>query len=388
MNLPAHSKIGASSMKRWAACPGSVKLSEGIESRSSVFAEEGTKAHELAEKWLNEGEHAMAGYPVDMVEHVSVYIDAVMERWDAGSVNTVLVEQRFHLHELHSDLFGTSDAIVWQPAIERLSVIDLKYGAGVPVEVEDNPQLQYYALGALLANKQWKPREVEVVIVQPRCPHPDGPVRTQVLQVVDLLDFAADLVEAVKRTEEASAAYDLEDTPSYKAYWFELYLTLGDHCRFCPAAAICPKQRSNAQELAKIAFTPGVSYDAQQLADTLEWLPILEAWIKNTREFAYAEAEKGHDIPRHKLVEKRATRKWRDPIEAWKHLKAAGVDYSEALEEPALKSPAAIEKLLPKDKRTILDELTVKESSGHTLVHESDKREAIKVDAKSAFANT
>lgn len=80
MNLPAHSKIGASSMKRWAACPGSVKLSEGIESRSSVFAEEGTKAHELGEKWLTEGETAIAGYPVDMVEHVSVYVDAVMER--------------------------------------------------------------------------------------------------------------------------------------------------------------------------------------------------------------------------------------------------------------------------------------------------------------------
>ena len=391
MNPPAHSKIGASSMKRWQACPGSVKLSEGIESRSSVFAEEGTKAHELAEKWLNEGEHAMAGYPVDMVEHVSVYIDAVMERWDAGSVNTVLVEQRFHLHELHSDLFGTSDAIVWQPAIERLSVIDLKYGAGVPVEVEDNPQLQYYALGALLANKQWKPREVEVVIVQPRCPHPDGPVRTQVLQVVDLLDFAADLVEAVKRTEEASAAYDLEDTPSYKAYWFELYLTLGDHCRFCPAAAICPKQRSNAQELAKIAFTPGVSYDAQQLADTLEWLPILEAWIKNTREFAYAEAEKGHDIPRHKLVDKQARAKFRDGVLP-KLAAKLGVDPSELVEEAPLKGIAEVKALAPgkndKERLAFLAEFIVRESSGHTLVHESDKRDAIKVDAKSAFANT
>jgi len=385
MNLPAHSKIGASSMKRWAACPGSVKLSEGIESRSSVFAEEGTKAHELAEKWLNEGEHAMAGYPVDMVEHVSVYVDAVAERWDAGSVNIVLVEQRFHLHELHSDLFGTSDAIVWQPAIERLSVIDLKYGAGVPVEVEDNPQLQYYALGALLANKQWKPREVEVVIVQPRCPHPDGPVRTQVLQVVDLLDFAADLVEAVKRTEEASSSKMLAPM------WEAEYLTLGDHCRFCPAAAVCPKQRRKAQELAKIAFTPGVSYDAQQLADTLEWLPILEAWIKNTREFAYAEAEKGHDIPRHKLGEKRATRKWKDiaaPHIVKKLADVSGLALRDFYEPSELMSPAKIEKLLPKDQRSVLDEFTVKESSGHTLVHESDKREAIKVDAKSAFANT
>lgn len=293
--------------------------------------------------------------------------------------NELLVEQRFHLHELHSDLFGTSDAIVWQPGIERLSVIDLKYGAGVPVEVEDNPQLQYYALGALLANKQWKPREVEVVIVQPRCPHPDGPVRAQVLQVVDLLDFAADLVEAVKRTEEATASRMMQPM------WEAEYLTLGDHCRFCPAAAICPKQRSKAQELAKRAFAPGLPYDAKQLAETLEWLPVLEAWIKNTREFAYAEAEKGHDIPRHKLVEKRATRKWRElsAVDITRLEIAVG---GEVYDEPSLKSPAAIEKLLPKDQRKILDDLCVKESSGHTLVHESDRREAIKVDAKSAFS--
>lgn len=387
MNLPAHSKIGASSMKRWAACPGSVKLSEGIESRSSVFAEEGTKAHELGEKWLLEGERAFAGYTVDMVENVAVYVDAVCDRVNSNpDSNKLLVEQRFHLHELHSDLFGTSDAIVWQPHIERLSVIDLKYGAGVPVEVEDNPQLQYYALGALLANKQWKPREVEVVIVQPRCPHPDGPVRAQVLQVVDLLDFAADLVEAVKRTEEASEEY-ARDELRLSGAWANSWLEAGDHCRFCSAAAICPEQRRKAQQLAKQAFAPGLPYDAQQLAETLEWLPVLEAWIKNTREFAYAEAEKGHDIPRHKLVEKRATRKWRDPADAWKKLKEVGVDYKDALEEPALKSPSTIEKLLPKDQRKILDDLCVKESSGHTLVHESDKREAIKVDAKSAFAN-
>ncbi|ASN73066.1 PD-(D/E)XK nuclease superfamily protein [Ralstonia phage DU_RP_II] len=299
--------------------------------------------------------------------------------------NELLVEQRFHLHELHSDLFGTSDAIVWQPHLERLSVIDLKYGAGVPVEVEDNPQLQYYALGALLANKQWKPREVEVVIVQPRCPHPDGPVRTQVLQVVDLLDFAADLVEAVKRTEEASAAYLCADSGPLEAQWQRMYLEPGDHCRFCPAAAICPAQKNKAQQLAKQAFAPGLPYDAKQLAETLEWLPVLEAWIKNTREFAYAEAEKGHDIPRHKLVEKRATRKWRElsAVDITRLEIAVG---GEVYDEPSLKSPAAIEKLLPKDQRKILDDLCIKESSGHTLVHESDRREAIKVDARSAFS--
>lgn len=301
--------------------------------------------------------------------------------------NELLVEQRFHLHELHSDLFGTSDAIVWQPSIERLSVIDLKYGAGVPVEVEDNPQLQYYALGALLANKQWKPREVEVVIVQPRCPHPDGPVRAQVLQVVDLLDFAADLVEAVKRTELASSQFDLIGPGLGQVTeegWAHVHLSAGDHCRFCPAAAICPAQKNKAQQLAKQAFAPGLPYDAQQLAETLEWLPVLEAWIKNTREFAYAEAEKGHDIPRHKLVEKRATRKWRDETAAILWLKNQGLDpFGPA---PVI-TPAVAEKHLPKEDREGLKALVVAESSGHTLVHESDRREAIKVDAKSAFAN-
>lgn len=385
MNLPAHSKIGASSMKRWAACPGSVKLSEGIESRSSVFAEEGTKAHELGEKWLLEGERAFAGYTVDMVENVAVYVDAVCDRVnDNPDSNKLLVEQRFHLHELHSDLFGTSDAIVWQPGIERLSVIDLKYGAGVPVEVEDNPQLQYYALGALLANKQWKPREVEVVIVQPRCPHPDGPVRAQVLQVVDLLDFAADLVEAVKRTEEATASRMMQPM------WEAEYLKLGDHCRFCPAAAICPAQKNKAQQLAKQAFAPGLPYDAQQLAETLEWLPVLEAWIKNTREFAYAEAEKGHDIPRHKLVEKRATAKFREGI-VTKLAKKLGVSPVQLFDDPKLLGVTEIKAMAPgkndKERLAFLSEFIVRESSGHTLVHESDKREAIKVDAKSAFAN-
>lgn len=300
--------------------------------------------------------------------------------------NELLIEQRFHLHELHSDLFGTSDAIVWQPAIGRLSVIDLKYGAGVPVEVEDNPQLLYYGLGALLANKQWKPREVEVVIVQPRCPHPDGPVRSQVLQVVDLLEFAADLVDAVKSTELASEQHAITEPKT----WAKLWLTPGDHCRWCPAAAICPSQRSKAQELAKIAFAPGVPYDAKQLADTLEWLPILEAWIKNTREFAYAEAEKGHDIPRHKLVDKQPKGKWRDgvlPMLAEK----LGVKPDDLVEEAPLKGITEIKALAPgkndKERVAFLSEFIVRESSGHTLVHESDKREAIKVDAKSAFAN-
>jgi hypothetical protein len=391
--MTAHSKIGASSMKRWAACPGSVRLSRDIESRSSAFAEEGTLAHAVGEAILcdqevtpdanffytDHGVEKTATVTQEMLSHVETYEDAVRSRWD-GVEGHMLVEQRFHLADLHAGLFGTSDAIVWQPGLRRLSVIDLKYGAGVPVEVTDNPQLLYYGLGALLANPQWKPVEVEVVIAQPRCPHSDGPVRSQVLPVVDLIDFAGELVAAVKMTEEAARWHGQVAIEA----WTTEYLKAGDHCRWCPAAATCPKLTAKAQEQAKLVFAPGVAYDHGQLAETLEWLPILAAWIKNVREFAYAEAEKGHDIPRHKLVEKRATRKWRNEADAMAGL-SAFLDDAELFEKKLI-TPAAAEKLLPKADREALDLLCVKESSGHTLVHESDKRDAVKIDAKSAFA--
>lgn len=387
-------------MSRWSKCPGSVRLSRDIESRSSAFAEEGTLAHAVGEALLD-GEQILAGdrfsytdhgveknttVTQEMLDHVDVYVGAVLDRWKGGTAD-LLVEQRFHLSDLHADLFGTSDAVVWQPEIRRLSVLDLKYGAGVAVEVTDNPQLLYYGLGALLANPQWKPVEVEVVIAQPRCPHSDGPVRAQIIPVVDLIDFAGDLVDAVTRTEDANAAYEAWNANSMEL-WATTWLKPGDHCRWCPAAATCPMLKSKAQETAKQVFAPGVPFDQKNLAETLEWLPVLEAWIKNTREFAYAEAEKGHDIPRHKLVEKRATAKWRDGVAADLAAKLC-IDLSALFDEAPMKGVTDIKKWVPgkndKERNEFLKPFVVRESSGHTLVHESDKRDAVKIDAKSAF---
>lgn len=393
--MTAHSKVGFSSMKRWQACSGSVRLSQGIESRSSVFAEEGTLAHAVGEALLegevvgpgefhysDHGVAKIATVSAEMLGHVQVYVDAVLDRWTDKYEPNLLIEQRFHLKELHPDIFGTSDAVVWQPEIRRLSVVDLKFGAGVAVEVEDNPQLLGYGLGALLENPQWKPVEVEVVIAQPRCPHSDGPVRAQIIPVVDLIDFAGDLVAAVKATELATRDY------GNLAEWDAFYLYPGDHCRWCPAAATCPSLKSKAQETAKQVFAPGVPFDQKNLADTLEWLPVLEAWIKNTREFAYSEAEKGHDIPRHKLVEKRATAKWREGV-AQDLAAKLGIDLSALFENAPMKGITDIKKWVPGENDTerneFLKPFVIKESSGHTLVHESDRREAIKVDAKSAF---
>lgn len=163
----------------------------------------------------------------------------------------------------------------------------------------------------------------------------------------------------------------------------EAYLTPTDKgCRWCLAAPKCPALRKKANDVARRVFSNELPYDPAELAATLDQLPILEAWIKNVREFAYAEAEKGHDIPNYKLVEKRPTRKWRDEATVERTLAKYGV---EAFERKLI-SPAAAERLLPKDLRDTLDELTFKESSGHALVHDSDKRSAVRTDARSAFS--
>lgn len=287
------------------------------------------------------------------------------------------IEQRVKVTE---DVYGTADAVVWQPATKHLHIVDYKNGAGVPVEVVDNLQLRIYALATLLTFK-YPASQVTATIVQPRCPHPDGPVRSVTFDVVDLLDFHADLLDAVERVAAAKRA-------SAGGGWEASHLVPSEKgCRWCLAAPKCPALKNKAQAMAKQVFAPGLPYDPLELARTLDFLPILEAWCTNVREFAYSEAEKGHAIPDYKLAEKRASRKWRDAATAAATIDGLGLGI-ECYDAPKVLSPAQIEKLLPKEHRALLDELTVRESSGHVLVHESDKRPAIKVDAKSAFANT
>lgn len=364
----SHAKLSPSAAERWMTCPGSVVLSDGMPERSSAFAEEGTKAHEYAEFCLR-GEDGELTVSEEMFDNVMVYVQHVLSL--GGELHA---EQKVKVND---QVYGTADAVVWIAEERALHIVDLKYGAGVAVEVIDNLQLKIYALATLLTFG-YAANTVTATIVQPRCPHTDGPVRSVTYDVVDLLDFHADLEEAASRVADAMEK-PMSDWP------YDYIVPNEKGCRWCLAAPKCPALKSKAQDMAKRVFAPGLPYDAKELAETLEFLPILEGWAKNVREFAYAEAEKGHSIPDWKLVEKRATRKWRDEAEAQsKMLAYLGTD---ALSEPSLKSPAALEKLLAKEDRGLLDELTVKESSGHTLVHESDKRPAVKLDAKSAFSN-
>ena len=384
-NLPqAHSKIGASSYSRWSTihggCPGSVKMSEGCPNIESAYAAEGTHAHTVASQTLEkyffnkDPWEGWAACDKEMRKAVEVYVnfakeEAMKSGADPGA-GEILVEHRFDLTSVYPGLFGTADLVIYFPNEKKLLVADYKHGAGIAVDVEDNLQLQYYGLGALLSTG-FPCETVELAVIQPRCEHQDGQIRRWSFHSVELLDFAADLAFDAAATNDPNAP-----------------LNPGKHCRFCPAAATkCPAVKNKAQALAKVEFSPSLSYDPAKLAEALEILPALDAWATKVREFAYAEAMHGRLPPGWKIVAKRATRKWKVADEEIVEFMADATkkETSEFYSEPSLKTPAQMEKLCSKQIGEKLRTFMESVSSGYNLVPEGDKRPAAKMDAKAEF---
>jgi hypothetical protein len=367
-----HAKLNASSSERWLTCPGSVQLSADLPNHASKFAAEGTAAHHIAAICQNErrlahewvGQEAMVeGYRIELTEELC---DAVQEFLDYAIADTqpgdvVLVEQSFTaaMKKLDPELGGSTDRIRWRPSTRLLTVYDYKHGAGVPVDVDDNKQLKYYALGALLANPQWNAEDVELCIAQPRCDHEQGRIRKWSMKAFDLLEFAAELMMGAAKTREFGA--DL--VPSKKA------------CKFCPAlrANKCPAAERETHALIEASFdvVPPETYSATQIAEFLEKAPLVEARISAIREFAYKQALQGEHFPGWKIVDKRATRKWKAEAPVASTLQ----NVPGAFTFPELKSPAQIEKLLGKKKfaEQFTDHIE-KISSGTTLVQVHDPR--------------
>lgn len=381
---PAHSRIGASSYSRWSTkhggCPGSVRLSVGLPNVESEYAKEGTHAHTVASQTLEkyffnkEPDGGWLAATPEMRSAVNVYVDFIKAEAIASGAdikkNHILIEHRFDLSAIHPGLFGTADAVIYFPKERKLLVADYKHGAGIAVDVEDNLQLQYYGLGALLSTG-FPCDTVELVIVQPRCEHEDGQIRRWKFSSVDIIDFSADLADDAMATEQPDAP-----------------LIPGKHCRFCPAAPVkCTAVKDKAQALAKLEFKAGLPYDPEQLSKALAVIPMMEAWISKVHEFAYGEAMHGRLPPGFKMVAKRATRKWNAPesdiIDYM--LDATKRDENEFYEEPKLKSPAQMEKLCSKQINEGLRKLMVSVSSGYNLVPESDPRPPVTLDAKHEF---
>ena len=356
-------------MERWANCPGSVALCETLpEEPSSVYAAEGTEAHGYAERAITGKGWSTPN--AELRTAVQVYKDAIEGIPEATERH---VEVQVQLLELHAMLFGTADCVVWSKRERVLTVVDFKYGAGMPVDVRDNRQLKYYAVGAML-RFDYRPRLVRTMVVQPRCEHPDGPVRVADYEPVELIDFAGEIIEAVRRVEAPDAP-----------------LVPGPWCAksFCPARAVCPAVKAVAEREMLKVFSTQLPYDAGELAATLEWLPLLENWIEATRKFAYNEAEQGRPPPGYKIVLKRPTEHWRADVTPAKVAETFGIPVEDIVSVPELLSPAQVRKQVPgkndKERAAALSVFTEKVSSGHALVHESDARAPVSESAALAF---
>ena len=380
-----HSKLGASASDRWMNCPGSIRMSAGIPSIESDYAKEGTVAHEVCERLLAEAiakskitlPSEIKGVAVDdeMREHAASYVEYVLSRFADGDELTV--EERFSLPQLHPDFFGTADCVIYKPDEKRLIVIDFKYGRGIPVEAKGNPQLRYYALGAAMKKHNRGVSVIETVIVQPRCPHPDGPIRSDEISALELMDWSGDLVAAANATQKPDAP-----------------LNPGDWCKFCPAAATCPAMREKALAAAQADFADDgtlhlsdpLSYAPKQVWDMLPQIDLIEDWCRNVRAFAHHEAEAGRCDPRFKLVATRPTRKWKDDEAASVSLLVDhGLDRGEIFVEK-MRSPAQIEKVIGAKRKKEIAALIESVSSGTVLAPANDPRPPVRPEATTEFS--
>jgi hypothetical protein len=270
-------------------------------------------------------------------------------------------ETRVSFGDLLPGVFGSTDLI--GRLGNRAVVLDWKFGDGVMVEVEENPQLMFYAAAAMRTPEaQWAfegVTEIECVIVQP----PE--VRRWVTTPERIAKFELELVQAVKQAEKPDAK-----------------LTVGDHCRWCAAKPICPKMTGAVDRALKVQLD---NLDAPKISAYLKNADMLEDWIKDLRALALQMLESGAKLPEYKLVAKRAIRSWSDEEKAKVALFAYGLTESEVMETSVV-SPAKAEKALKKRKLGLPEDLVVAISSGNTLASVDDPRPEVMLLGKQLSA--
>lgn len=368
MSAEAHALLGPSGAARWMTCTPSARLEENEPDKTSEYAEEGTAAHRLAELYMLDDQEGIEEFKAnnsyycgEMEEAVQDYLDIVNERYQAAKKTApdaiLMPEQRLEFTDWVPEGFGTGDAIII--AGNTIEVIDLKYGKGVPVEAEGNPQLKIYGLGAYATyNYLYDLDTVRMTIVQPRL----GSVTTAEISTAELLAWA--------ETEVKPAAV--------KAWAGEGEQVTGDHCRFCRVKPKCRALRDKNLELAKYEFSMPYTLDNAELAEVLDQIDDLANWAKAVKEYALAKAEAGEKFPGYKLVEGRSNRIISDEKKALKALKDLGYKQAVLYKPREILGITALEKLVGKAKLAeTLGDILIKPAGKPTLVKESDKRPEI-----------
>ena len=361
--MAEHARLSASGAHRWMACPASVKMEEAFPDTDSPYAAEGTQAHALAETWIPLKLEGLAmsiaenrKYPVDMVDYIDRYTDWVVEYFDVIRSKCpdaiLLTEQRLDFSQWVPEGFGTGDVVII--ADGTVHIIDLKYGKGVPVSAENNPQLMLYGLGAVTAyDLAYEFDTVKLVINQPRL----DSISEWEVYVDDLLTWGETIV---KPAAEMALNGESEPFP-------------GDYCRFCKAAAVCRARAEEALDLAAKDFDPN-TLSGKEVAELLGKIDRIVDYCSQLKEYTLAEALKGRKWKGYKVVEGKSRRRYRNELDVARKLEDAGYDEA-IIYEKKLLNITAMEKLLGKKEfNSMLGELVDKPAGAPVLVPETDKR--------------
>ena len=374
----SHALLSPSSASRWIHCPPSALLNAEAGDRDTVFTREGTLAHAVAELkarkyFIGMGPQkygaALRKFKIDelwqdeMEGHTDAYLDALK---DIAATFTetpyVALEQRVDFSEYVPEGFGTADCIMIGG--EVLHIVDFKYGKGVDVSAEDNPQMNLYALGAIL---QYMPFydifTVRMTIVQPRIKRePD----TWEIEARNLLYWAEGVV---KPAAQLAAAGDGE-------------FAEGDWCRWCAVRGNCRRRAEAQLELAKQDFKLPPTLTDAEVGEALTLGRRLKSWLSDLEEYALTACLGGADIAGWKAVEGRSVRAWTDPLAPYEEAKRAGVP-EEMLYERKPVTLAQLEKIMGKKAFAEVFTPTGKPAmiiippGKPTLVTSDDKRNAI-----------
>jgi hypothetical protein len=386
-------------------CPGKIVLEAGLPNTSSKYAAEGTAAHQVL-TWALQEERAAAAYigrvieadgfvfevDEDMAGHVQVCVDYVADL--KGDDGVVFADERVnyskYLNTPESEAWGTADVIIARGT--EIIVVDFKYGRGVEVDAEKNPQMMLYALGALQAYHGLVAdfEQVRVAISQPR-----------VKSAPSEWDCSVDELEAWGHNtarDTVNTCINAQAWPEVDG-WAEVFVVPGEkQCKFCRAKATCPSLRNEVtyevaavmpatpQEFADLVNPTTDKTDAHEdyIGVALSKVDLIEDWCKAIRAEAERRLLAGAPVPGYKLVQgKRGNRAWSNPTDVEALLKSMRVKI-EDMYDFKLISPASAEKLakaevIGKRQWPKLQELITQSEGKPHVAPESDSRPALTV---------
>ncbi len=379
--MSAHAKLSASGSHKWLNCPPSACLEAQFPESTSEYAEEGRLAHSIGELKLRKHFAPMGPrtftaelkklqasplYNPEMLEHTDKYLEFVQAKAHGfSSPPYVIMERRLDYSHVAPEGFGTGDCLIIGGSV--LYVIDLKYGKGVAVDAEANPQMMLYALGALKEYALlYAIDTVRLCIVQPRLGEPSE----WEIPAAALMEWGESIKPVAQMAFEGKGEF-----------------CAGEWCRFCRAKAQCRARSNNMTALEAFSGMKPPLISNDEVGSILRRAQTLKAWVSDLEEYALSALLQGETILGWKAVEGRSNRQFADTDTAFKLLTNAGYDEALLYERKPI-TLTAVEKLTGKPKfNELLSGQVIKPPGKPTLAPETDKREAVtnKTTAEEAF---